>query len=115
MQVHHFLQNASQHYPDKEAVWYKNRWMTYGEIDALSNKMAHYLKERDIRRGDRVAILYENSFDYVVAYFAALKTGAVEVSLNTETTVETLTYALKDSGAKVVISRKKYSRYFFRL
>jgi long-chain acyl-CoA synthetase len=111
MQVHHFLQNAAQHYPDKEAVWYKNRWMTYAEIDALSNKVAHYLKERDIRRGDRVAILYENSFDYVVAYFAALKTGAIEVSLNTETTVETLTYALKDSGAKAVISGKRHSRY----
>jgi len=111
MQVHHFLENAAQHDPDKEAVWHKNRWMTYAEIEALSNKVAHYLKERDIRRGDRVAILYENAFDYVIAYFAALKTGAVEVSLNTETTVETLTYALQDSGAKAIISGKKHLRY----
>lgn len=110
MQVHHFLENAVQKNPDKEAVWNKNRWMTYAEIETLSNKVAGYLRERGIRKGDRVAILYENSFDYVIAYFAALKTGAVEVSLNTETTVETVTYALQDSGAKAVISGKKYSR-----
>ncbi|MFC1633203.1 class I adenylate-forming enzyme family protein [Planctomycetota bacterium] len=109
MQINHFLENAAQKYPDKEAVWHKDRGMTYAEIDALSNKVANYLKERNIRRGDRVAILYENSFDYVIAYFAVLKAGAVEVSLNTETTVDTLTYALNDTGAKAVITSKKHS------
>ena len=111
MQINHFLENAAQTFPDKEAVWYKDRWMTYAEMDILSNKVANYLKERDIRRGDRVAILYENSFDYVIAYFAALKAGAIEVSLNTETTVDLLTHALHDSGAKVVVTSKKYARY----
>ena len=111
MQINHFLENAAQQTPDKEAVWYKDRWMTYAEIDSLSNKVANYLKEKDIRRGDRVAILYENSFDYVIAYFAVLKAGAIEVSLNTETTVDTLTYALHDTGAKGLITNKKHSRH----
>ena len=111
MQINHFLENAAQKDPDKKAVWYKDRWMTYAEIDSLSNKVANYLKERKIRRGDRVALLYENSFDYVIAYFAALKAGAIEVSLNTETTADILTHALHDSGAKVVITSKKYSRF----
>jgi len=109
MQINHFLENAAQKYPDKKAVWYKERWMTYAEIDLLSNKVASYLKDRGVRRGDRVAILYENSFDYVIAYFAALKTGAIEVSLNTETTVDTLTHALHDSGTKVIITTTKHS------
>lgn len=111
MQINHFLENAAQQYPDKEAVWHKDRWMTYGEIDALSNRVANYLKEREIHRGDRVAILYENSFDYVIAYFAVLKAGAIEVSLNTETTVDTLKYVLKDTGAKAVITSQKHSRH----
>jgi acyl-CoA synthetase (AMP-forming)/AMP-acid ligase II len=110
MQINHFLENAAQKYPDKKAVWYKNRWMTYAEIDALSNKVANYLKERKIHRGDRVAILYDNSLDYVIVYFAVLKAGAIEVSLNTETIVDTLTHTLNDSGAKIIITNQRHSR-----
>lgn len=110
MQINHFLENAAQKYPDKKAIWYKDQWMTYAEIDTLSNKLANYLNQRSIRRGDRVAILYENSFDYVIAYFAVLKAGAIEVSLNTDTTVDALSYALNDSGAKIIITNKRNSR-----
>jgi acyl-CoA synthetase (AMP-forming)/AMP-acid ligase II len=111
MQINNFLEKAVQKYPDKEAVWYKDEWMTYAEIDIFSNKVANYLKDIDVCRGDRVAILYENSFDYIIAYFAVLKVGAIEVSINTDTTIETLSRILNDSGAKVIITNKKYSRY----
>ena len=110
MQINHFLEHAAQKYPDKEAIWYKDEWMTYGAIDRLSNKVGNYLKEAGIHRGDRVAILYDNSLDYVVAYFGVLKAGAIEVSMNTETTVDTLTHALNDSGAKVIVTSRRHSR-----
>jgi len=110
MQINNFLENAAEKYPDKQAVWYKNEWMTYAEIETLSNKMANYLKEIRISKGDRVAILYENSFNYVISYFAVLKIGAVDVSLNTETTADTLIHALNDSGAKAVITNKRYTK-----
>ncbi len=85
MLTHHFLENSADKYPDKEAVWYKDQSMTFSQIEQLANKLANYLKQVNICRGDRVAILYENSFDYVVSYFAVLKAGAVVVALNTET------------------------------
>lgn len=111
MQINHILENAAQKYPDKNAVWYKDKWLTYGEIDVLSNKLANYLKEVNIQRGDRVAVLYENCFDYIISYFAILKVGAVDVSLNTETTVSTLTHALNDSSTKAIITNKRHGRY----
>lgn len=111
MQINHFLENAAKKYPDKKAIWYRDKWMTYGQINVLSNKLANYLKEVKVQKGDRVAILYENSFDYVISYFAVLKVGAVDVSLNTETTVGTLTHALNDSGAKAIITNKRHGRY----
>jgi acyl-CoA synthetase (AMP-forming)/AMP-acid ligase II len=110
MQINHFLENAAQRFPDKEAIWYKDEWMTYGAIDCLSNKLGNYLKETGVCRGDRVAILYENSFDYVVALFAVFKVGAIEVSMNTDSTVDLLTHALNDSGAKVIVASKRHSR-----
>ena len=37
MQVNNFLEYAAERYPDKEAVWYNNEWMTYSAIDELAN------------------------------------------------------------------------------
>ena len=52
MQINNFLENAAQKYPDKKAVWYKDKWMTYSQIDVLSNKLANYLKEVKVQKGD---------------------------------------------------------------
>ncbi|MCP5109056.1 MAG: acyl--CoA ligase, partial [bacterium] len=54
---------------------------------------------------------YENSFDYIIAYYAVLKVGAVTVALNTETTRDALVYTLNHSDAKAVITNKRYSRF----
>ena len=110
MQINNFLETSAQKFGDRKAVWYEGRWTTYGDIDALANKLANYFKEVHISRGERIAILYKNSLDYVIAYFAVLKAGAVAVSLQTETTVDMLTHALNDSGAKAIVTDAKYSR-----
>ncbi len=111
MQVNQYLENSAQKFPDKQAAWYKNKWMSYSEIDLLSNKIGNYLKESGIIRGDRVAILLENSFDYIIAYYAILKIGAVTVALNTETKTEGLIYLLNDSESKAIITQSKFSRF----
>ncbi|MEK7996151.1 MAG: class I adenylate-forming enzyme family protein [Planctomycetota bacterium] len=110
MQINNFLEASAQKFADRKAVWYEGRWATYAEIDALANRLANYFKEVHISRGDRVAILYKNSLDYVIAYFAVLKAGAVAVSLQTETTVDMLIHALNDSGARAIVADAKYSR-----
>jgi long-chain acyl-CoA synthetase len=111
MLVNNFLENSAQKFPDKQAAWYKNQWMTYGEIELLANKVAHFLIESKISCGDRVALLLENSLDYIVNYYGILKAGAVTVALNTETTTDSLIYLLNDSGAKAIITQSKFSKY----
>ena len=54
-----------------------------------------------------VAILHENSSDYVSIYFGILKAGAVVVGLNTETTPDSLSYLLNDSDSKAIFASKK--------
>ncbi|MHC4625474.1 MAG: class I adenylate-forming enzyme family protein [Planctomycetota bacterium] len=111
MQINNFLEHAAQKCPNKAAVLWHDQEMTYGEIEVRANKTANYLKDVGIGRGDRVAILQENSFDYIISYFAVLKIGAIEVSLNTETTVETLAYVLNHCDARAIIANSRYSRY----
>ena len=109
MQVHQFLENSAQRTPEKAAAWYKDDWITFAALELQANKLANYLKKKHIHRGDRVAILYENSFHYIIAYYAILKVGGVTVALNTATTSEALNYILKDSGAKAIITNSKFS------
>lgn len=111
MQINAFLEQSAEFFPDKKAVWYKDEWKTFGQLDTLSNKLGNYLKDVGICRGDRVALLYENSFDYIIAYYAILKAGGVTVALNTETTTDSLVYTLNHSDAKAVITNKRYSRF----
>jgi long-chain acyl-CoA synthetase len=110
MQVNRFLEASADRAPDAGAAWHDGRWMTYGEIETLSNRTANGLVENGIRRGDRVALLLENSFDYIICYYAILKAGAVTVALNTAFTADRLAHAIRDSGAKCAVSAPKFSR-----
>ncbi len=110
MQVNGFLEDSAQRNPESKAAWHDGRWMNYGTIESLSNRAANSLLENGIRRGDRVALLIENSFDYIIHYYAILKAGAVTVALNTALTADMLAYALNDSGAKCVVSNPKFSK-----
>ncbi len=111
MKINHFLELSAQRYPNKNAVYYKNQWLSFCEIDLLANKMGNYLKSNGIQRGDRVALLYENSFNYIICYYAILKIGAITVALNTQTTTNELIYLLNDSGSKAIITNSKFSNY----
>jgi len=110
MLVNKFLENSAEKFPDKQAVWFKDNWLSFSEIEVKSNQLANFLKSRGIDRGDRVAILLENSFNYVIAYYAILKIGAITVALNTETKKEGLVYLLNDSESKAIITQKRFSK-----
>lgn len=110
MLVHHFLEHSAKTTSEAPAVWYQDQWMTYGEINDLADRVAQFLVEQGIEKGDGVALLYENSFDYIIHYYGILKAGAITVALNTASTVEKLIYLLNDSGAKAVVSNQKFTR-----
>lgn len=82
--------------------------MAYGELDMRSNQLANFLRENNVGRGDRVAVLYENSFTYIISYFAVLKAGALAVPLNTDITAHLLTYYLNHSGSKALITNSRF-------
>jgi long-chain acyl-CoA synthetase len=105
--IHHFLENSASRFPEKPAIWDQEHWTSYGEIERSSNRLAHYLLESGIERGDRIALLIENSVYYAIAYNAALKCGAIAVPLNTGSTPGHLSHFLRDSGAKAVITSRK--------
>ncbi len=104
MLLHENLKSSAQKYPSKVAVVYQKERVTYLEIDKLSDYLAHFLLEKGIKKGDRVALLLENSVDYVISFFGILKAAAVVVPLNTQLVNRELAYLLKDCAPRFVIT-----------
>lgn len=107
MLVSDILEQAFRNHPDKPAVWCKGLWKTYRELRTGAELIAGFLVEAGVKPGDRVALLLENSFDYVCAHFGVLKANAVDVSLNTELKAGSLNELLLDCDAKVLIADTK--------
>lgn len=107
MLIHDLLETSARRFPEKPALWHKGEWITYGALDAMAGKVAAWLIQAGVRRGDRVGLLYENSPEYVASHFGIFKAGAVNVGLNTETTADTIAGLLGDCGASALIVSRK--------
>ena len=108
--VHHFLEDSFFRFPDKKALFINEQWYTFAQIEKRANQLARFFMELGVKRGDRVAFYIDNSFEYVVTYYAILKTGAITVALNTELTSENLAYILQDCQVDLLLSNQKLFR-----
>ena len=97
------LQRSAQRVPDKIAIVSGSDRISYGELWRRSVQMANALKVRGIKRGERVAIYLENSWQCAVSVFGAVLADAAFVLINPQTKSDKLLYILKDSGARVLV------------
>ena len=99
-----FLERSARVFPDKTAVVYGERRLTYRELAEEATRVAHALRASGIQPGDRVAYLMPNLPEMLVAQFAVPLAGAVLVSVNTRLSDEEIAYILNHSGAKVLVT-----------
>jgi len=97
------LRHALKSAPDKLAVVSGERSFTYNEFNERCERLNGALTALGVGHGDRVAILSNNSHEYLESYVAVPASGRVIVPLNTRHADAELHYALEDSGAKVLI------------
>jgi len=93
----------SRRLPDKEAVVYGDTRLTYREFNARINRLAHALMDMGIEKGEKVAILLFNCNQFLEAYFALAKIGAIAVPLNFRLHPEELTYITNNADAVAFI------------
>ncbi|MEY2470930.1 MAG: hypothetical protein QOK28_259 [Actinomycetota bacterium] len=101
------LRTMAEHFAERAAAINvtTNDEMTFAEWNGRSNQLARWLTAHGVDKGDRVAILIgpEAPFDFLVAYSAAHKAGAVAVPLNTRLVERERDALLDHSGSKVVL------------
>jgi long-chain acyl-CoA synthetase len=98
------LEQSTRHVPDKPAIVFGDRTLTYRELSAAVDRTARGLAAHGVVAGDRVALFLPNIPEFAIAYFAVQKVGAVAVSLNVMLTTEELDYVLADSGASLLFT-----------
>ena len=88
--------------PTREAIVWENVRLSYGELDKLSNRVAHALAEMNIGLGDKVALICPNLPFFPIVYYGIIKAGAAVVPLNVLFAPREIAYHLADSDAKAV-------------
>ncbi|WP_339173122.1 long-chain-fatty-acid--CoA ligase [Anoxybacillus sp. FSL W8-1294] len=99
-----FLREAAEQFPQKTAIHFLGKELTYKEIYEQAIKLASYLQQLGLQKGDRVSIMLPNCPQAVISYYAILFAGGIVVQTNPLYTERELEYQLNDSGAKVIIS-----------
>ncbi|MGR4884516.1 class I adenylate-forming enzyme family protein [Streptomyces sp. LARHCF249] len=101
--VLHAFREAVARAPERTALAYFDGRTGYAEADALSGSVAGHLASRGIGRGDRVAVMLQNTPHFVLAVLAAWKAGAVVVPLNPMYKAGEVGHILRDSGAAALV------------
>jgi long-chain acyl-CoA synthetase len=102
--VQQYLVNAAEKFPDKIAIHFLGKEITYKKLYEEALIFAGYLQKIGISKGDPVAIMLPNTPQAVVSFYAVLMAGGIVVQTNPLYTERELEYQMKDSGAKAIVT-----------
>ena len=100
---------AFARYADRPFSVCMERWMSYGELDALSKALGAWLQSRGLEPGARVAIMLPNIPQFAVTMCGVLRAGYTCVNVNPLYTPRELEHQLKDSGATAIVILENFA------
>lgn len=102
--IYKFLQEAAELSPDNVATVFFDKKMKYGELWDKVLRFANSLHKLGVKKGDRIGIYLPNCPQFVIAFFAINRIGAMIVPFNTQYVDHELEYQTNDSGARIIIT-----------
>ena len=92
------------------AVWARGRTLSYGELDQRSNQLAHFFRQRGLKKGDRIGIFFPKAVESLVAMFGALKAGVVYVPLDPNQPSDRISYIIGNCGIRALVTTEERLR-----
>ncbi|HEU0302653.1 MAG TPA: amino acid adenylation domain-containing protein, partial [Longimicrobium sp.] len=108
--VHQLVRATAARVPGAVAVEHGGERVTYAELEARANRLAHRLVRLGVRPDARVAVSMERSVDTVVAVLAVLKAGGCYVAVDPGYPADRVAYMLEDSRAAVILTTSGVAR-----
>ncbi|WP_205472400.1 acyl-CoA synthetase [Nocardioides sp. SYSU D00038] len=103
------FEHAVDAVPENPALKVGDRTVTYAELEADANRLAHYLAGQGVSAGDHVAIYAKNSVEHVVAVLAVVKIRAVTINVNYRYVEGELNYLFDNADVVAVIHERTYA------
>ncbi len=106
------LDESFARYPKRKAIESMGHSFSYEELNVLSEQFASYLQSLDLPMGSRVAIMFPNVTQYLIAMLGALRAGLVVVNVNPLYTSRELEHQLNDSQALVLVLSENFAHIY---
>ena len=107
-----FFEECFERYANRQAVESMGKFFTYRQLDSLSQEFASYLHTLGLEKGARVALMYPNVIEYVIAMIGTLRAGYTVVNINPLYTARELEAQLQDSGASVLVLMENFANTY---
>jgi len=102
------LEVSATRYPEKAAIDYYGREISYSQLKREADALAGWLQQRcGVRKGDRVLLYAQNGMHFIAAYYGILRADAVVVPVNPMNLTEELEHYVEDAGARVLITTQE--------
>lgn len=99
----YLLEQAAEKYPNTACTIFKGARISYQEMNRLTDRLAAGLASLGVKKGDRVGLFMPNTPQFVMAYFAILKLGAVVVATNPLYSDREIEHQVNDAGIEVMV------------
>ncbi len=99
-----FFERQRKKYANERMMWFIESWMTYEEAGQAIDSLATALDKLGVKKGDVVAFLMPNCFQYVICFYATVKLGAIATGINPTYKPLEVLHQLKMTNSKVLIT-----------
>jgi len=110
--LHHLIAGQAAIAPDKTALVFEDRSLSFKNVNEAANKLARHLLTYNIKTGDIIGLALDRSPEMVISLLAILKTGAAYVPLDPEYPKDRVEFMMEDSAAKILLTSEKFKGHF---
>ncbi len=110
--VSQIISNQAKQTPQQIALVFKDKEITYFELEEKSNQIANYLVKQGVKKDELVPICLERSFEMLYGLLGILKAGAAYLPIDPTNPIERISYIIQDSNAKIVLSSSPFISNF---
>ena len=111
MNVGQVLAQRAQDRANHEALILRDRRLTFAEINAFANRLAHALEKKGIEQGDAVALIFPNSIELALLYFGLMKKGAIVALLDPRLGIPEARSIIERTEAKLIFADPRLKGY----
>lgn len=108
--VHQIFENQVVKHPNKRAVVFEDKFLTYSELNKKANKLARYFIKNGLEPHDVVSIMIDKSLDYMPVCLAVLKCGAAYTPIIEDLPDERAKYMMENAKSKLIVTTKQFYR-----